>query len=423
MMEAPICGAYQEALILHDFMRSGHVCAGCYHPIGVHAHEGKMFSMLTCYLSLNNLLAQALHLLCLQSFVFVSYHQFYSAFDLMEALTCLVLPAPLNRFIASFDLVNETLPADVLATYCTSQTDRDSTAAVALIESSTHVTSNNVRNQLSAFKFSSISKPKRPELFSFEFTEVNLRNVVMSKLTQLRDIESVLLGLVQSLSRVRCLIYAVHMANDLENVRELRAQCIMYLFLEDIFRTCSIAMEVSTAQGDNIELNVDTDSGEIIPITGFTDLKCYPTGSTSILDAIATIEMTRPFSKSGLYKTPAFQPKQQFIGQALALMQMAPCACKLSFLTDVFALSVVYHANGKVYLSRRVTDGTAFCLRLLLMCCNLSSDDWAGLIQAHCVAIDFDEAVDPPPHSNSLNSITAERSVTRSVTRDNERRV
>ena len=114
----------------------------------------------------------------------------------MTALTCLELPATLILFIESFDLVNVILPADDLAIYCASQTDRDSTAAVALIASSTHVTFNNVRNQLSAFNFSSISKPRQPELFSFQFTEVNLRNVVLPKLSQLRDFESVLLGLV-----------------------------------------------------------------------------------------------------------------------------------------------------------------------------------------------------------------------------------
>ena len=341
----------------------------------------------------------------------------------MTALSCLELPATLTLFIASFDLVKDTLPADELATYCNSQTNRDSTAVVESIASSTRVTSDNVRNQLSAFQFSSILIQNQPELFSFQFTEVYLKHVVMSKLSQLQDFESVLLGLVQKLSRVRCLIYAVYMANNLENVKELRAQCMMYLFLEDIFRTCEIAMRASAAQGDDIVLNVDTDSDEIITINGFTDLKCCPNRSTDIRDAIATIEMKRPFSKKGLYKTPAFQPKQQFIGQALALMQMAPDASKLSFLTDVFALSVAYHVNGKVYLSRRVTDGKAFCLRLLLMCCNLSSDDWTKLIGDISVGIDFDEAVDPVPHSNGLNPITAERSVTRSVTRENERRV
>ena len=137
----------------------------------------------------------------------------------MTALSCLELPATLTLFIASFDLVNDTLPADELATYCTSQTNRDSTAVVESIASSTRVTSDNVQNQLSAFQFSSILIKNQPELFSFQFTEAYLKHVVMSKFSQLQDFESVLLGLVQKLSRVRCLIYAVYMANNLENVK------------------------------------------------------------------------------------------------------------------------------------------------------------------------------------------------------------
>ena len=46
ILEAQICYAFQEALLLHDFLRlagAAHLCAGCRHPIGVHAHEGKMF--------------------------------------------------------------------------------------------------------------------------------------------------------------------------------------------------------------------------------------------------------------------------------------------------------------------------------------------------------------------------------------------
>ena len=38
-MASPVCGAYQEALILNNFMRSGCSCAGC-----GHAHEGKVFA-------------------------------------------------------------------------------------------------------------------------------------------------------------------------------------------------------------------------------------------------------------------------------------------------------------------------------------------------------------------------------------------
>ena len=149
--------------------------------------------------------------------------------------------------------VNDTLPVDELTIYCASQTGRDSTAAVALIASSAHVTSNNGPNQLSTFKFSSISNATRPELFSFEFDEADLRNVVMSKLSQLQDFEVVLSDLVQKLSRVRCIIYGLQMTPNLLKMNELRIQCILYLFLNDIFEACNIAMEVSNAQGDNIE--------------------------------------------------------------------------------------------------------------------------------------------------------------------------
>ena len=127
-------------------------------------------------------------------------------------------------------------------------------------------------------------------------------------------------------------------------------------------QTCALPI---SANSDNIELDVMTD-GVPVHWSGFTDLKCCHAGSTSIHDAVATIEMKKPFAKKGLFQTPALQPKQQLIGQALALMQKNPCAYKLSFLTDLFALSVMYHVDGRLYLSRRVSDGKSLCLRLLL---------------------------------------------------------
>ena len=117
-----------------------------------------------------------------------------------------------------------------------------------------------------------------------------------------------------------------------------------------------------------------------------TGLKCCHVGSICIQDAVATIEMKRPYSKTGIFQNPALQPKQQLIGQTLALTQMKLCDYKLSFLTDIFALSVMFHVHGKVNLSRRVTDGKAFCLRLLQMFCNLGDQNWAGLIPADFVA-------------------------------------
>lgn len=65
-----------------------------------------------------------------------------------------------------------------------------------------------------------------------------------------------------------------------------------------------------------------------------------------------------------------------------------------------------------------MTDGKAFCLRLLLMCCNLNIDDWKGLIPAHCVPIDFDKADEPVPPRNSLNPSIAKGRITRFQARE-----
>jgi hypothetical protein len=43
-MEAPIRGAFQEALNRNVFMRSGNVYAGSVYSIGVHTQDGKVFA-------------------------------------------------------------------------------------------------------------------------------------------------------------------------------------------------------------------------------------------------------------------------------------------------------------------------------------------------------------------------------------------
>jgi hypothetical protein len=43
----------------------------------------------------------------------------------------------------------------------------------------------------------------------------------------------------------------------------------------------------------------------------------------------------------------------------------------------------MYHLENKAYLSERVTEVNAFCLRLLLMCCgDLSLGEWESLMLA-----------------------------------------
>ena len=101
------------------------------------------------------------------------------------------------------------------------------------------------------------------------------------------------------------------------------------------------------------------------------------------------------------------QPKQQLLGCAMGLRQQynqqlidqaVMCITEppppsrnynLSYLTDMFALSVMYHVEGTAYLSKRVTDAKAFCMRLLLMCHEFSPDEWNKIRLPGAVAVDI----------------------------------
>ena len=71
-----------------------------------------------------------------------------------------------------------------------------------------------------------------------------------------------------------------------------------------------------------------------------------------------------------------------------------PPAYHLSYLTDIFALSVMYHVDRKACLSTRVSDAKAFCLRLVLMCCGLNRDELESLIPAEMTNVDLEEEDD-----------------------------
>jgi hypothetical protein len=153
-----------------------------------------------------------------------------------------------------------------------------------------------------------------------------------------------------------------------------------------------IASSANRGEINAIELTVTAPDASTTVWNGFTDLKCCIRSTIDINEAISTLEMKVPFDSHGLYRSAAPRPKQQFIGEAMGLLQGSPnCAYNLSYLTDIFALSVMYYTGVEAYLSNRVTDANEFCLQLLLMCCgDLSSDDWKGLMLADTVIpIDF----------------------------------
>ena len=74
--------------------------------------------------------------------------------------------------------------------------------------------------------------------------------------------------------------------------------------------------------------------------------------TTSSNKAAATFEKKVPFADNGsrLHHSKALQPKQQLLGQAIGLLQELDDtnAHTLSYLTDIFAICVMYHVEGKV---------------------------------------------------------------------------
>ena len=61
----------------------------------------------------------------------------------------------------------------------------------------------------------------------------------------------------------------------------------------------------------------------------------------------------------------------------------------------------MYHVKDVAYLSKRVTDPRAFCLRLLLMCCELANEEWKQLLPVEPIDVDLKENEDENEEKNA----------------------
>jgi len=124
---------------------------------------------------------------------------------------------------------------------------------------------------------------------------------------------------------------------------------------------------------------------------GYTDIMTCRVGEMQYVDcAVSTIEMKVPFAlhSSRLFHSGAAAPKQQLLGQAVGLLQTSTERTHvLCYLTDIIALSVMYHVPGFAYLSERVVDARAFCLRLMLQCCDVTTEEWKTLLPSEDSAV------------------------------------
>jgi hypothetical protein len=257
-----------------------------------------------------------------------------------------------------------------------------------------------------------MSFTSRPEFLSFEFDEKVLEKIVASKFLSI-EFDAVLIDLTMKLTQLRTIIYSINWvdgASDSAVWSENRIQCMMILFLNYTFKACNVLIVATAANTDAIELKVTNQDNVEVEWNGYADLKCSsPELSLDVFEAVATLEMKVPFNPSDprLYHSKALQPKQQLLGQAMGLLQSSGRPYVISYLTDIVALSVMHHVKGKAYLSKRVTDAKAFCLRLLLMCCGLGTDEWADLLgQVDTTAVEIDDEDDPIPSASSGSSVS-----------------
>jgi hypothetical protein len=154
--------------------------------------------------------------------------------------------------------------------------------------------------------------------------------------------------------------------------------------------------------------------------TGRTDLWCGPMSAPAINDSTANIEMKVPFdAKGGLYQSQALRPKQQLLGQAFGLWINKPSEKKyiLSYLSDLFAISVLFYMEGFAYLSKRVVDPKSFCMRLLLICSDITIEEWRSLYTKNAIPVDLADgsSVEPEVPTANLAAAGGRGTVTRSM--------
>ena len=331
----------------------------------------------------------------------------------------------LGDLLASCNLLLDyDIPVNDLRDHCAHRNDRGSLLATAEIVSDQN-TSAGGRKPLHKFKYKDLSPETRPDFLSFGFDDTILEAKVKSKLLFL-DFDIVLQDLTSQLTQLRSIIYSIKKLEGLSPTavwNELKVQCMMMLFLNYTFAACGSVVRAKAANNLPIQL-IDG----FVTWEGMADLTCSNVEEVTIEEATATLEIKVPFNQSSstLYKSKALQPKQQLLGQAMGLRQLKPSRLyNLSYLTDIFALSVMYHVNGRAYLSTRVSDAKAVCLRLLLMCCNLTCDEWELLISTELTPVDIEDDDDTvslasgnPNTSNPLahQSHASVRPVTRSQT-------
>lgn len=116
-------------------------------------------------------------------------------------------PLTLEGLLDSCNMLSESIPTNILATYISGQGDRQTISAIAEIVSSTQNTSAGGR-RLNQFQYTSLLLKTRPPFLSFKFNEERLENTVKSKYPS-SDFDAVLENLTSKLTSLRSIIYSI----------------------------------------------------------------------------------------------------------------------------------------------------------------------------------------------------------------------
>ena len=297
-------------------------------------------------------------------------------------------------FQISTMLTNTIIPSNVMENYCSGR-PRESAAAMTEINSSTHKTTASGRKNLNKFKYADMDVTNRPKFVSWSIDEKVLEEIVKGKYAN-GSYDEFMLDLIKQLNKLRSIIYFKQKRFSGNLWAETRCiQPMMQLFVTYLFRKWNVGetvpLNIAPANIDTLTIKLEEFS---VNWSGKTDLYCYNNVSEgNIYESKAIIEMKVPFGRSSLHHSKALQPKQQLLGQSVGLFKRKSNenSHTLSYLTDIFAISLLYHVKDVAYLTKRVTDPRAFCLRLLLMCCVLTDEEWGQLLPVEQIDVDLKE--------------------------------
>jgi hypothetical protein len=178
----------------------------------------------------------------------------------------------------------------------------------------------------------------RPKFKSRKIDDVVLEEIVKDKFI-FGSFDNFLLHLTIQLDKLRSVIYY---RNDVYNSlwRETaHNQPMMQLFVTYLLKKWNSPLNVTNYESLSIGYN---------NWVGKTDLYIFSKESEgNIYESKAIIEMKVPFDSNSLYCSKALKSKQQLLGQSVGVLMNNPKNHhSISYLTDIFAISMLFQIKG-----------------------------------------------------------------------------